>query len=67
MAKIEQTIQLLQEVDANHIVPDALVAALAHNLGKLPSIRGHFYSLGKHHLAAGRVLVGSKPFMSSSL
>ncbi|MFH2122774.1 MAG: HD domain-containing protein [Pseudomonadota bacterium] len=57
-----QIIRLLQESNADHIVPDALVAALAHDLGKLPSIRGHLYSLGEHPLAAGRILAGIESF-----
>jgi len=50
------TIKLLAEDDARHVIPDTLIAALGHDLGKLPSIKGHLYSLGEHPLAAGRVL-----------
>jgi len=49
-------IKLLAEDDARHVIPDTLIAALGHDLGKLPSIKGHLYSLGEHPLAAGRVL-----------
>ena len=50
------TIKLLAKDDARHVIPDTLIAALGHDLGKLPSIKGHLYSLGEHPLAAGRVL-----------
>jgi len=50
------TIKLLADDDARHVIPDTLIAALGHDLGKLPSIKGHLYSLGEHPLAAGRVL-----------
>jgi len=50
------TIKLLVGDDARHVIPDTLIAALGHDLGKLPSIKGHLYSLGEHPLAAGRVL-----------
>ena len=52
----EHAIILLTAADAQHVIPDAMVAALAHDLGKLPSNRTHLYSLGEHPLAAGRVL-----------
>jgi len=52
----EEAIRLLEESDAAYIVPDALIVALAHDIGKLPSIKGYLYSLGEHPLAAGRVL-----------
>ena len=52
----EEAMRLLEESDAGYIVPDALIVTLAHDIGKLPSIKGHLYSLGEHPLAAGRVL-----------
>lgn len=52
----EQIVSLLIEGEAQHVIPDAMIAALAHDLGKLPSNRPHLYSLGEHPLAAGRVL-----------
>ena len=33
-----------------------LIAALGHDLGKLPSAQGYLYSLGEHPLAAGKAL-----------
>ena len=58
----EQVIRLLQESDTSYLMPDTIIAALSHDLGKLPSIRGHLYSLGEHPLAAGRILVGLQSF-----
>jgi hypothetical protein len=52
----EEAVKLLLDEDASHVIPDTLVAALGHDLGKLPSIKGHLYSIGEHPLAAGRVL-----------
>ena len=57
-----ETIKLLIKADAKHVIPDALIAALGHDLGKLPSIKGYLYSLGEHPLTAGRVLDGIAPF-----
>lgn len=52
----EHTIALLTAAEAHHVIPDAMVAALGHDIGKLPTNRTHLYSLGEHPLAAGRVL-----------
>ncbi len=52
----QHAVELLTATDAYHVIPDAMIAALAHDLGKLPSNRTHLYSLGEHPLAAGRVL-----------
>ena len=57
-----EAIRILKEENADHVIPDTLVAALGHDLGKLPSVKGHLYSLGEHPLAAGRVLVGIPEF-----
>ena len=51
-----ETVAALLESGAAHIIPDALVAALGHDLGKLPSAQGYLYSLGEHPLAAGKAL-----------
>ena len=61
-----ETIELLTRDNANHVIPDALVAALGHDLGKLPSIKGHLYSLGEHPLAAGSVLAEIPQFKELS-
>ena len=37
----EEAVRLLEESDAGYIVPDALIVALAHDIGKLPSIKGY--------------------------
>ncbi len=51
-----EAVNLLLSEEAQHVIPDTMVAALGHDLGKLPSIKSHLYSLGEHPLAAGRVL-----------
>lgn len=58
----EQVVRLLSESQAWHVIPDTMVAALAHDLGKLESVRGYLYSLGEHPLAAGRPLAGLARF-----
>ena len=58
----ERVVQLLSDSEAWHVIPDTMIAALAHDLGKLQSMRGHLYSLGEHPLAAGRPLVGIPGF-----
>jgi len=57
-----EAVSLLRNDDAGHVIPDTMVAALGHDLGKLPSARGQLYSLGEHPLAAGRVLAGIPGF-----
>ncbi len=52
----EEVARQLSESKAWHVIPDTMIAALAHDLGKLESIRGYLYSLGEHPLAAGRPL-----------
>ena len=58
----EQTVALLIDAEAHHVIPDVMVAALGHDIGKLPTNRTHLYSLGEHPLAAGRVLAEIKLF-----
>ena len=58
----KQAVRLLSAADAGHVIPDTLVAALGHDLGKLESVRGYLYSLGDHPLAAGRPLAGVQGF-----
>jgi len=62
----EQTIALLINAEAHHVIPDAMVAALGHDIGKLPTNKTHLYSLGEHPLAAGRVLAEIKLFKELS-
>jgi len=52
----ELAIQLLSESESFHVIPDTVVAALGHDLGKLESSRGYLYSVGEHPLTAGRPL-----------
>ncbi len=58
----EQVVKLLSEGESWHVIPDTMVAALSHDLGKLESMRGYLYSLGEHPLAAGRPLAGIPGF-----
>lgn len=58
----EEVVQLLSDSKAWHVIPDTMIAALAHDLGKLESMRGYLYSLGEHPLAAGRPLAGIAEF-----
>ncbi|TKB08823.1 HD domain-containing protein [Desulforhopalus sp. IMCC35007] len=58
----EQVVQILSDNKAWHVIPDTIIAALAHDLGKLQSIRGYLYSLGEHPLAAGRPLAAIAGF-----
>lgn len=52
----DEAVKALRQSDAAHIIPDALIAALGHDLGKLASSRGYLYSLGEHPLAAGKAM-----------
>lgn len=52
----EQVVQLHSANEAWHVIPDTMVAALGHDLGKLKSVQGYLYSLGEHPMAAGRPL-----------
>jgi len=58
----EEAVQLLSASKAWHVIPDTMIAALAHDLGKLESIRGYLYSLGEHPLAGCRQLTGIPEF-----
>ena len=58
----EQVVKLLGESESWHVIPDTMIAALGHDLGKLESMRGYLYSLGEHPLAAGRPLAGIAGF-----
>lgn len=58
----EEVVQLLSDGKAWHVIPDTMIAALAHDIGKLKSMRGYLYSLGEHPLAAGRPLADIPEF-----
>jgi len=58
----EQVVQLLSDANDWHVIPDTMVAALGHDLGKLESSRGYLYSTGEHAVAAGRPLGGIAGF-----
>jgi hypothetical protein len=59
----EQAIKLLSESESFHVIPDTVVAALGHDLGKLESSRGYLYSVGEHPLTAGRPLGKIEEFL----
>ncbi|MDX9771678.1 MAG: HD domain-containing protein [Tenuifilaceae bacterium] len=59
----DQAIQLLSASESFHVIPDTVVAALGHDLGKLESSRGYLYSVGEHPLTAGRPLVEIEEFL----
>lgn len=52
----EQVVKLLSDHQAWHVIPDTMVAALGHDLGKLKSARRSLYALGEHPLAAGAII-----------
>ena len=58
----ERIIELLVDIEAQHVIPDGLIAALAHDLGKIPSLHGQLYSTGDHPIAAGATLAAINQF-----
>jgi len=62
----EQVVKLLSDNQAWHVIPDTMVAALGHDLGKLKSARGSLYSLGEHPLAAGAIVSAISGFKELS-
>ena len=58
----EQVVKLLSDHQAWHVIPDTMVAALGHDLGKIKSARGSLYALGEHPLAAGAIISGIPGF-----
>ncbi|MDD2467198.1 MAG: HD domain-containing protein [Desulfobulbus sp.] len=62
----EQVVKLLSDNQAWHVIPDTIVAALGHDLGKLKSARGSLYALGEHPLAAGAIISGIPGFKELS-
>ncbi len=62
----EQVVKLLSDHQAWHVIPDTMVAALGHDLGKLKSARGSLYALGEHPLAAGAIISGIPGFKELS-
>ncbi len=58
----EEAVELLCDAKAWHVIPDTMIAALAHDLGKLESLRGYLYSLGEHPVAAERPLAAIAEF-----
>ena len=62
----EQVVKLLSDHQAWHVIPDTMVAALGHDLGKLKSARGSLYALGEHPLAGGAIISGMPGFKELS-
>lgn len=58
----EHIIELLIDIEAVHVIPDGVIAALAHDLGKTPSLQGQLYSTGDHPIAAGASLAAINRF-----
>ncbi len=58
----EKVVALLKEEDAAYAVPNTMIAALGHDIGKIPSCREDLYSMGEHPLTAGTVLAGIEEF-----
>ena len=52
----ELVIAELDKEEAGHMVNDAVIAALGHDIGKLPSKRPKVYSFGDHPLTSAMVL-----------
>lgn len=58
----DESIKMLEEDNSRFLVPDGIVVALAHDIGKIPSLRGHLYALGEHPLSAGKALIDIEAF-----
>jgi hypothetical protein len=58
----DELIRMLEEDNSRFLVPDGIVVALAHDIGKTPSVRGHLYALGEHPLSATKVLIDIEAF-----
>ncbi|MHB1350250.1 MAG: HD domain-containing protein [Desulfobulbaceae bacterium] len=52
----EEMVELLTKAEACHVIPDTMVAVLAHDLGKLPSEKSFLYSMGEHPVASAKRL-----------
>ena len=52
----ELVIAKLKEENANHMMPDAVVAALGHDIGKLSSEKEKLYAHGHHYLTSAEVI-----------
>ncbi len=58
----ELVIAKLNEEEANYMVPDAVVATLGHDIGKLPSEQAKLYAQGDHSLTSAEVIAGIPGF-----
>ncbi len=57
-----QVVALLSGLQAWHVIPDTMVAALGHDLGKLNHAHSTLYSLGEHPLASCATISGIPGF-----
>jgi hypothetical protein len=57
----EDGIRLLDK-NTQFLLPDIIIATLAHDIGKLPSIKTYLYALGEHPLTACKVLIEIESF-----
>lgn len=62
----EQIIELLTDIEAEHVIPDGIIAALTHDLGKAPSLQSQLYATGDHPIAAGASLAAINHFQELS-
>lgn len=58
----ELVITQLKEEESGHMVNDAVVAALGHDIGKLPSKQVKLYALGDHPLTSAEVVAAIPGF-----
>lgn len=58
----DEAIRMLEEDNSRFMIPDMIIATLAHDIGKAPSLRSDLYALGDHPLTAGRVLIDIEAF-----
>lgn len=58
----EKMVKQLLDIQSEHIIPDGIIAALAHDIGKIPSMRTQMYSTGDHPIAAGSSLAALNSF-----
>lgn len=58
----ETVIAELTREESGHMINDAVIAALGHDIGKLPSKQPAIYSYGDHYLGSAEVLTGIPGF-----
>ena len=58
----EQIIKQLIDIEAEHVIPDGVIAALAHDVGKIPSLQPQLYASGDHPIVSGTTLITLQGF-----